>query len=688
MPALQALADLGSLNKDELLALIEQIKTQQANASASQKAFQIWVASLHTKQAKNKTLTAEEKTILLEAAKNTTDKSESELSDILSRKLNNFDQQVSPPKSTRHAAQATKIIRTPINYKKWTAIGLFAVCTIVLGNMGYDYYQKQQVINQQIEFQTLQDKKAWKNATDANQKQSYLTYLKSWPKGQYVQQANEAISNLAQLTKQAQFEKEQITKAQRLLVSVGYSISVDGNVGKNTENAIREFQKQQNMLESGRVDDALIIKLQQVATAITAQNQITAQDESAWAQAKRLNTPIAYQDYLDKQIDGKYRAQATDIKARLIEQDRIAKVNAERTLIDRTAWQTAMNTNTIEAYQGYLNGHPEGSYRTRAQQGIKNIELENSQIPLTINVSPKNANVSIFQTTKRYETGIRLLPGQYKLEISLPGYKTQIQDIELTENSYSFDFTLKELLPPAIQSLIDGIKVIPSGSFMMGSDTLSSKTKPVHKVNIKSFKMTETEITFAMWDTCVAVGACTAQLRDGGYGRGNRPVTFIIYPEIYQQFIPWLNKVTGEKFRLPSEAEWEYAARAGSQTKYNWGDNINCNQARYGIMFDKHCKTRTKGPVPVKSYAPNAFGLFDMHGNVSEMTEDCYRNSYSDAPTDGSVWEASWLCSKGTRSYRGGSWNTPAKHLESAYRMYTRSERARDYTHGFRLVME
>ena len=103
--------------------------------------------------------------------------------------------------------------------------------------------------------------------------------------------------------------------------------------------------------------------------------------------------------------------------------------------------------------------------------------------------------------------------------------------------------------------------------------------RPVHRVRIKAFLLGKTEVTFAQWDACVAAGGCRRKPDDEGWGRGNRPVINVSWEDITEQFIPWLNKTTGKRYRLPTEAEWEYAARAGSESKYSWGNSIGRNKA-------------------------------------------------------------------------------------------------------------
>ncbi|NQZ54529.1 MAG: formylglycine-generating enzyme family protein [Piscirickettsiaceae bacterium] len=229
---------------------------------------------------------------------------------------------------------------------------------------------------------------------------------------------------------------------------------------------------------------------------------------------------------------------------------------------------------------------------------------------------------------------------------------------------------------------------IPAGSFQMGSNNGEDDEKPVHLVSIKSFKMSQAEITFKQWDACVDAGGCSHQPKDEDWGRDNRPVINVSYNDITQQYISWLNKVTGANFRLPTEAEWEYAARAGSDTKYSWGDRISCGKAQYDGGERPNCFYKAsgtyRGTAPVAVFKANAFGLNDMHGNVWEWTQDCWSNSYSGAPSDGSAWTHA-QCER--RVLRGGSSYDEPEFLRSAYRLWDYGS-TRGNTYGFRLVLD
>jgi formylglycine-generating enzyme required for sulfatase activity len=225
--------------------------------------------------------------------------------------------------------------------------------------------------------------------------------------------------------------------------------------------------------------------------------------------------------------------------------------------------------------------------------------------------------------------------------------------------------------------------VVPAGSFMMGSpagepDRFSNED-PQHKVTIASqFAVGRYELRFDEWDACIADGGCNGyKPPDQGWGREDRPAINVSWVDAHA-YVSWLAKKTGKPYRLLTEAEYEYATRAGTQTAYPWGDAIrkdNANCAGCGSQWNG------KETAPVGSFAANGFGLYDMVGNVWEWTQDCYHGSYNGAPTDGSAW-TSGDCY--LRVLRGGSWRNTPRGLRSALRDWLASDSRLDL-HGFRV---
>jgi formylglycine-generating enzyme required for sulfatase activity len=210
--------------------------------------------------------------------------------------------------------------------------------------------------------------------------------------------------------------------------------------------------------------------------------------------------------------------------------------------------------------------------------------------------------------------------------------------------------------------------VVPAGEFMMGSpETEAGRTSdegPQHMVTFtQPFAVGRFAVTFDEWNACVADGGGNGYTPDdNGWGRGRRPVIKVSWNEA-KAYVAWLAWKTEKPYRLLSEAEREYVTRAGTITPYWWGSSIATTQANYAARPVR--KPFERESLPVDSFAPNPWGLHQVHGNIWDWTEDCYHNSYSGAPDDGSAWTSD-DCSH--RVIRGGCWGYIAPFLRSASR--------------------
>jgi formylglycine-generating enzyme required for sulfatase activity len=233
-----------------------------------------------------------------------------------------------------------------------------------------------------------------------------------------------------------------------------------------------------------------------------------------------------------------------------------------------------------------------------------------------------------------------------------------------------------------ITQLVENTVALSAGTFKMGDADVKTAV-PVHDVQMRAF---------AIGKYLVTRGDFAAFIQDSNYQAGEGwhkarfrqtdrdPVVNIGWSDA-QAFAAWLSKKTNKKFRLPSEAEWEYAARAGTSTRYYWGDATGNNLANCNS-----CNSRWDGDstAPVGSFAANPWGLFDMAGNAAEWTLDCYSDNYQQTPVDGSA-ATNGDCK--SRVARGGSWSDPAENMGSAFR----DPNLPDYHYmniGFRLVRE
>jgi formylglycine-generating enzyme required for sulfatase activity len=222
--------------------------------------------------------------------------------------------------------------------------------------------------------------------------------------------------------------------------------------------------------------------------------------------------------------------------------------------------------------------------------------------------------------------------------------------------------------------------VVPVGEFQMGSvqGSGAAAEQPVHTVHInKPFAIGRYPITFAEYDQFAS--ATNRELPgDKGWGRGRQPVINVSWTDAVK-YANWLSLQTGKRYRLPSEAEWEYAARAGTDTAYWWGDEVQPGVANF---YGSDSRWGGKQTSPVGSFPANPFGLHDTAGNVWELIQDTWHDNYDQAPTDGSAWEEG---NGGRLVIRGGSWGNGPEYLRSSFRNRDTAD-DRNTNIGFRLA--
>lgn len=228
---------------------------------------------------------------------------------------------------------------------------------------------------------------------------------------------------------------------------------------------------------------------------------------------------------------------------------------------------------------------------------------------------------------------------------------------------------------------------IEPGKFLMGAPTSDADSfdgeRPQHEVTINyAFEISKYEVTFNEYDAFANVTKRELP-SDSSWGRGKRPVINVSWNDA-QAYVKWLSEQKGKKYRLPTEAEWEYAARAGAQTRFWWGKKVGKNNAvcdGCGSQWDN------KQTAPVGSFKPNPFGLYDTSGNVLEWVQDCWHENYNNAPKDGSAWleKDDGYCLQ--RVIRSGSWNIPADGVRSAFRLSI-DDRVASRDIGFRIARD
>jgi len=313
---------------------------------------------------------------------------------------------------------------------------------------------------------------------------------------------------------------------------------------------------------------------------------------------------------------------------------------------------------------------------------------------LTVTRDPANASVRILNIKDTYQDRILLKPGEYNLEVSYAGHETQRRWVTVNDNDMDVQFILKKneaekvITSPQTTLAVARTKplmiTIPGGNFFMGSKN-DSTSMPIHKVEVKGFKISQFETTFAEYDTFAkATGRNLPS--DNRWGRDTRPVINVSWQDA-KAYTAWLSETTGKQYRLPTESEWEYAARAKTATDFWWGNDVN--DARDRANCRRGCNSKFSGlfgskTAPVGSYPANAFELFDTSGNVAEWVEDCYAVDYSLHPKNGTAYQMQ-QCTR--RVVRGGSAKDNAERVTNYVRDYYPPEMAQENV-GFRVVEE
>ena len=448
-----------------------------------------------------------------------------------------------------------------------------------------------------------------------------------------------------------------IRAAQSLLAALGYQPGPAGSVWTpTTKAAYQAFLRDAGLPQTEVLTPQALRSLR-----VAAEQQGVAQTEDETMIAGSAQTPVSSETNVPSPVspDALHNAaQVGDIEVLKMTITAGVDVNAR----DSRGWTALMHA----ANKGYL---------------LLVSELLDAQAEVDIR-APDGATALFIAAVQRQAQVVTLLiDAGADISVQGPQGKTAV-DIARLRGDSGIMSVLK--IAEARGEMVS----IPAGTFRMGD--LSGKgdgdARRVHSVTVKPFRLGKYEVTFAQWDACVADGGCDGYVPDDeGWGRGNRPVINVSWNDV-QFFISWLNGRTGGNYRLPTEAEWEYAGRAGSTTQYSWGNSIGSNRAN---CWQPGCGDGYKYTAPVGSFPANAWGLHDMHGNVLEWVQDCWNRSYKGAPSDGSAW-LSGNCSR--RVIRSGSWYNFASALTSAFRSWgRRTQRTDTYGTGgtgFRLAQD
>ena len=389
-------------------------------------------------------------------------------------------------------------------------------------------------------------------------------------------------------------------------------------------------------------------------------------DDAAWERARSSDTASAYADYLSAYASGLHVSEAR----RLLEEAQVKEAREA----DDAAWERARSSDTASGYADYLSAYASGLHVSEARR-LRDAALERERSRAVDDAAWERARSS--DTASAYADYLSAHPsGRH-----------------VSEARRLRDAALERERGPAVGDIFrdcadcPAMVVVPSGSFMMGSppseEGRDDDEGPVHRVTIGArfavgvYEVTRGEFGRFVSSTGRSMGNGCWTYEDGegeyrsgrswlspGFSQTDLHPAVCVSRDDAQAYVDWLSRETGEAYRLLSESEWEYVARAGTTTRYHWGDAIGRNLAN---CWD--CGSRWdggKGTSPVGSFGANAFGLHDVHGNVLEFVEDCVNESYAGAPRDGSAWKGG-DCSR--HVLRGGSWYYGPRVLRAADRL-------------------
>ncbi len=404
-----------------------------------------------------------------------------------------------------------------------------------------------------------------------------------------------------------------------------------------------------------------------------AQAEINAYDNRAWASAESRNTIAGYEDYLAAWPEGLHASKARELIAEMkARAEAIAKDAAERAAQERADWESAARANSVQSYSGYLSKHPAGEHASEAQQRIDRLNASAADEAAWSQAKAANRAPAYQQYLTSFPQGAYVAQAIAAIEQLKPAVGRNFSDCASC---------------PTMVTLASGNANLGAGENEVGARPAEKPQRPVSFSDM--FAIGVNEVTFAQWDACVAGGGCTKRPSNNGWGGGNRPVINVSWDDA-QKYASWLSTKTGKAYALPSEAQWEYAARAGDTGSFTGGSAAALCAFANGAAVESGLKWANAActdpsadrTLPVGMLGANKFGLKDMIGNVAEWTMDCNTLNLRDAPTNG---QADGRGSCNQRVVRGGSWFSGPSDLRFAARLMQRRGDSNDFT-GFRVV--
>ncbi|KLU36106.1 hypothetical protein AB595_15345 [Massilia sp. WF1] len=329
-------------------------------------------------------------------------------------------------------------------------------------------------------------------------------------------------------------------------------------------------------------------------------------------------------------------------------------------------WESIKDSKQVSDYEAYLKAYPKGRFAALAQARIATLRAAQSHGAPAAAPPPKEIAAAPPPPASRTPAAKAGNAAAAKAAPAAPAAAA------LPARATAPGAEIKDC--PACPSLLS----VPGGVFTMGNNASDPSEKPAHQVSIEApFAIGRYEVTVQEWNACVAAGGC--QKIDTAAGAPpNAPMRDVSWDDA-QQYVKWLGSVSGKPYRLPTEAEWEFAARGGTTTRYWWGEQM--------VQGKANCKEcgkpwQNEAPANVGSFAANPFGLYDTSGGVWEWVADCWHNNFKGAPADARAWDAP-DCR--VRVIRGGSWREGASYMVTSTRFKYDAD-VRHSQNGFRVA--
>jgi len=336
-----------------------------------------------------------------------------------------------------------------------------------------------------------------------------------------------------------------------------------------------------------------------------------------------------------------------------------------------TFWESIKDSTYPSDYEAYLKAYPNGRFATLAHARIDRLRAAAAAPKAQPQAQPDHARAATSPASAPLASSPPA-PAEKPVVTSAPPPTPAPKPVVKTAASTAGEIKDCATCPALV--------ALPGGTFEMGSNSDDPAERPVHRVSVgQPFAIGKYEVTVEQWNACADATGCPRIDIEGNPSKST-PVHNLSWDDA-QVYVKWLSKTTGKTYRLPTEAEWEYAARGGTTTTYWWG-----NEMRKGYADCKDCGEpwRKDGPVNVGSFTPNPFGLFDMNGSVWEWVADCWHSSYKGAPADGRVWDEAGCP---MRVIRGGSWPDGGAYMQSSTR-FKYSASVRQSQNGMRVARD